>query len=83
MVVTTDFSKSNPDAVREVFRMLAESKRKAGLPAPGAVDFLPFGFEACRAALSAIIRYAAQQKLIPREMAVDELFDATTRSLKP
>ena len=51
VVVTEKLAKSNPDAVREVFRLLAESKQAAGLPKPGAIDFLPFGLEACRPAL--------------------------------
>jgi 4,5-dihydroxyphthalate decarboxylase len=83
MVVATEtLSRSNPEAVREVFRMLAESKRAAGLPKPG-IDFLPFGLEACRPALQIMINYTVQQKLIPRPLTVDELFDDTTRSLAP
>jgi 4,5-dihydroxyphthalate decarboxylase len=84
MVVATEkLSKSNPDAVREVFGLLAQSKRKAGLPKPGGIDFLPFGLNGCRAALATMIDYASQQKLIPRGLAVDDLFDATTRPLVP
>ena len=32
--------------------------------------------------LQMITRYAAQQQLIPREYAVDELFDDATRALR-
>jgi 4,5-dihydroxyphthalate decarboxylase len=81
VVVTEGLSRSRPDLVREVYRMLKESKRAAGLPNPGAIDFHPFGVEACRPALEMIISYAVQQKLIPRPFAVDDLFDDTTRSL--
>jgi len=61
--------------------MLKQSKRAAGLPTPGAIDFHPFGVEACRPALAMIIDYAVQQKLIPRPFTVDELFDDTTGTL--
>lgn len=84
MVVTTEkLSKSDPEAVREVFRLLVESKRSAGLPKPGSIDFLPFGFDACRPALQMMIGYCLQQKLIPRALEVEELFDDTTRGLAP
>ena len=84
MVVATEtLSRSDPDAVREVFRLLVESKQAAGLPKPGGIDFLPFGFEACRPTLEIMIKYTLQQKLVPRALDVEELFDATTRSLSP
>ncbi len=83
VVVTEKLSKSNPDAVREVFRLLAESKRAAGLPKPGGLDFLPFGRQACLPALRMMIKYTQQQKLLPRPLDVEELFDDTTRSLVP
>jgi 4,5-dihydroxyphthalate decarboxylase len=84
MVVATEkLSASNPEAVREVFRLLAHSKHAAGLPRPGSIDFLPFGLDACRPALRMMINYTMQQKLIPRALDVDELFDDTTRQLVP
>lgn len=81
VVVTEALSRSNPQAVREVYRLLKQAKAAAGLPQPGAFDFQPFGVEACRPALKMIINYAVQQKLIPRSFEVDELFDDTTRAL--
>jgi len=79
--VTESLSRSKPELVKEVFRMLKQSKQAAGLPKPGEIDFHPFGLEACRPALEMIIGYAFQQQLIPRSIEVDELFDDTTRSL--
>jgi 4,5-dihydroxyphthalate decarboxylase len=79
--VTESLSRAKPELVREVYRMLKESKRAAGLPEPGAIDFHPFGVEACRPALEMFISYAVQQKLIPRPFEVDDLFDDTTRAL--
>src|SRR5262249_35848779 len=65
VVASAAFSKTNRAAVAEVFHMLKESKRAAGLPKPGGYDFHPFGLEACRPALEMIIQYAVEQKLIP------------------
>ena len=82
VVVTENLANSQPDLVREVFGMLKRSKEAAGLPKPGAIDFHPFGIEACRPALKMIVNYAVQQKLIPRAFEVDELFNDVTRLLK-
>jgi 4,5-dihydroxyphthalate decarboxylase len=81
VVVKTSLSQSNPGAVREVFRMLHESKKAAGLPKPGAIDFLPFGFAAVKPALELMSSYALEMKIIPRRYSVEELFDDTTRAL--
>jgi len=40
-------------------------KKAAALPKAGEIDFLPFGFEACRPVLRMVINYALQQSLIP------------------
>ena len=81
VVVSESLSRSKPELVREVYGMLKQAKQAAGLPKPGAIDFQPFGVEACRPALDMIINYAVQQKLIPRPFKVDDLFDDTTRAL--
>jgi 4,5-dihydroxyphthalate decarboxylase len=82
VVVSTSVSKSDPGAVREVFRMLHESKKAAGLPKPGAIDTLPFGFDAVKPALDLMSSYALEMKIIPRRYSVEELFDDTTRALQ-
>jgi 4,5-dihydroxyphthalate decarboxylase len=51
------------------------------LPKPVEIDFLPFGFDACRPALQTIITYSLQQQLVPRKIEVEELFDDLTRTL--
>jgi 4,5-dihydroxyphthalate decarboxylase len=81
VVVKTGLAKSDPGAVREVFRMLQESKKAAGLPKPGALDNIPFGFAAVKPALDLISSYALEMKIIPRRYTVEELFDDTTRAL--
>ena len=81
VVVKSSLSKSNPGAVREVYRMLAASKKAAGLPKPGAIDTIPFGFDAVKPALDLMSSYALEMKIIPRRYSVEELFDDTTRAL--
>ena len=81
VVVKTNLAKSDPGAVREVFRMLSESKKAAGLPKPGAIDTIPFGFAAVKPALELMSSYALEMKIIPRRYSVEELFDDTTRAL--
>jgi 4,5-dihydroxyphthalate decarboxylase len=82
VVVKTALSQSDPGAVREVFRMLHDSKEAAGLPKAGAIDTLPFGFDAVKPALDLMSAYALEMKIIPRRYAVEELFDDTTRALQ-
>ncbi len=74
VVVSTDLSRNHPDVVREVHRMLTESAATA----PSAPRF---GADEMRGSLQTITRYVAQQKLIPHEFSVDELFDDVTRAL--
>ena len=81
VVIREPLLKSHPWLAQEVFRLLAESR--AAAPAKGGPDPFPFGVEANRKSLALIIRYAAQQGLIPREYSVDELFNDATRGLKP
>ena len=82
MVVRDSISKSRPDVVREVYRMLLESRRAAQPAADNSLlDPLRFGIEANRRSLELIIDYSFRQKLIPRKFSVDELFDDVTRVL--
>jgi 4,5-dihydroxyphthalate decarboxylase len=81
VVVTEKLAKSNPQAVKEIYRLLLQAKNAAGLPKAGEIDFLPFGLNACRPALQTVIDYALQQRLIPRKIEVENLFDDTTRAL--
>jgi 4,5-dihydroxyphthalate decarboxylase len=81
-VVQEELSKTRPDVVAEIFRLLLASKRAAPAPADG-VDSLPFGVAAIRKPLELLIGYALEQKIIPRPIDVDELFDDNTRNLRP
>jgi 4,5-dihydroxyphthalate decarboxylase len=81
VTVKASLSKSQPNAVREICRLLAESKRMAGPPPAGEPDTTPFGVEANRRNLEVAIDYLYRQRMIPRRFTVDELFDDVTRRL--
>lgn len=55
--------------VREVYRLLAESRKAAGDP-----PMNPFGVEANRRNLEIAIDFVHRQRLIPRRYTLDELF---------
>src|SRR4051794_8294553 len=73
VVVSQSLFDKHPDVVREVHRLLSESAN-ASAAAPR------FNADEMRRSLELIIRYTAQQRLIPRAYAVDELFDDVTRT---
>jgi 4,5-dihydroxyphthalate decarboxylase len=74
VVVSKALSDQHPDVVCEVHRLLAASAN-ASSAGPH------FTSGEMQRSLELIIGYAAQQKLIPRAFAVDELFDDVTRAL--
>jgi len=76
-VVREDLSKERPDVVRDIYRMLVESRKFA----PESATRPPAGLEPNRKGLELAIRWSFEQKIIPRMLSVDELFDATTAAL--
>lgn len=78
-VVHQDISRDQPEVVREIFRMLVESRNltEGGVPDP----FPPVGLEANRKGIQLAIDWAYDQKIILEKMSVDSLFDETTASL--
>lgn len=81
VVVKESLSKSDPAAVREIYRLLLESKKAARLPKAGEADVNPFGVEANRRNLEVVIDTVYRQRMIPKRFSVDELFDDVTRTL--
>jgi 4,5-dihydroxyphthalate decarboxylase len=79
-VMRESIVRSRPDVVREVYRVLKESRAAASLPT-GAEDPLRFGIAAIRQSLEQINAYAVEQKLIPRAFSADELFEESGRIL--
>lgn len=78
-VVHEDVSKQRPDIVRELYRMIVESRAltEGGVPA----IFPPIGLEENRKGLQLAIDWALDQKIIPHRLSVDELFDDVTGNL--
>ena len=74
VVVSQNLSDKHPDAVREVHRLLAESANASAAAQRFTADEM-------RRSLELITHYTAQQALVPRAWAVDELFDDVTRAL--
>jgi 4,5-dihydroxyphthalate decarboxylase len=78
-VVHEDISKKHPEVVHEIYRMIVESAALAKEDATAIAP--PLGLEANRQSLQAAIDWALEQKIIPRRLSVDELFDDVTGSL--
>ena len=79
-VIRREIAESRPDVVREVYRLLKESRAVAALPT-GADDPLRFGVNATRRSLEQMIVYSHQQSLLSRRPTVDELFADAVRIL--
>jgi 4,5-dihydroxyphthalate decarboxylase len=80
-VMRESIVRARPDAVREVYRVLKESRAAATGIATGAEDPLRFGINAVRASVEQLAAYAVQQKLIPRAYKAEELFEDALRIL--
>ena len=78
-VVRQEIAQERPDVVRELARMIKESR--AAAPAAMVASLPPLGLEANRKGLEMAIEWSFEQKIIPRRFTVDELFDDTTAHL--
>jgi len=75
MIVVTDaLAKSRPDLVTEIYRMLCDGKKAAGLPRPSEIDTIPFGHEANRPAIELMTSYMLQQGLISDRLPIDNVW---------
>ena len=83
IVVKESLLNTNPDAVREIFRMMKESKAAANEPlGADGIDYRPIGYSNNKRNFEMAAQYASQQKIIPRELKIDDLFNDLTRSLE-
>ena len=78
-VIRQEIARQRPDVVRELARMIAASR--AAAPAAATASLPPLGLEANRKGLEMAIEWSFEQKIIPRRLTVDELFDDTTANL--
>jgi 4,5-dihydroxyphthalate decarboxylase len=72
VVVSRELVETDPDLVREVYRVLKAGKDSVP---PASPDTIPFGIEANRPALEVLSDYVFQLRLVPRRISVDEMFD--------
>lgn len=79
-VIRQSIAESRPDVVREVYRLLTESRAAAVLPT-GVDDPLRVGIRANRQSIEYMVTYAFQQGLISRRPTTDELFEDARRIL--
>ena len=79
-IIRQSIAESRPDVVREVYRLLKESRAAAALPT-GTDDPARFGTRANRQSLEQIVSYAYQQGLISRRFTAEELFADAVRVL--
>jgi 4,5-dihydroxyphthalate decarboxylase len=82
MVVKSSLLKSDPAAVREIYRLLKES-RQASTEAPpkDGIDKHPIGYSANKRNFEVAAEYAWQQRTISKPLKLEDMFDATTRAL--
>jgi 4,5-dihydroxyphthalate decarboxylase len=82
MVVKSELAKSDPDAVREIYRMVKESRAASTEAAPkDGIDKRPIGYTANKRNFEVAAQYAWRQRITAKELKLDDLFDATTRAL--
>jgi 4,5-dihydroxyphthalate decarboxylase len=80
VAVKEDLARTAPEAVRDFYRLLLESRQAAGL-APEALTDHPFGFRENRRNLEVAIDYAWRQGLLPRRLEVDDLYGSVVQLL--
>lgn len=78
VVVKREIAERDPETVREIWRMMSESKRRAGGVHS---EFTPFGLATIRPDLEAAIDYIYATGVLPRRPSVAELFHPLTASL--
>jgi 4,5-dihydroxyphthalate decarboxylase len=82
VVVKASLAKEHPDVVRDIYRMLKESKAAANEPKPeDGFDKRPIGISNVRRNFDIAAQYAFQQGTLAKALKADDLFDATTRTL--
>jgi 4,5-dihydroxyphthalate decarboxylase len=79
-VMRASVVQSSPEVVREVYRVLKESREAVALPS-GEDNPLRFGIAATRRSLEQITGFAFHQHLIPRRPSIEELFADARRIL--
>jgi 4,5-dihydroxyphthalate decarboxylase len=80
-VVRASIARERPDAVRELYRVLKESRAAAHAIPTGEEDPLRFGISRVKDSVRQIASYALRQGLVPRMYPPEELFEDANRIL--
>jgi len=72
VAVTRDFAERRPDLIRHLYRIFGAMRNDAFRSAQLALH--PFGYDAMRPSVEALLQYAASQKLTSRPLSYDDLF---------
>jgi len=72
VAVTRAFAERRPDLVRHLYRIFGAMRSDAFSSAQLALH--PFGYDAMRPSVEALLQYAAAQKLTSRQLSYDDLF---------
>jgi len=80
LAIRRDVADRHPKQVHDLYRLFAQAAVAAPKGDDG-IDYLPFGFEAVRAPVEAMISHAVRQKIIPRHLSFDEVFGEAERLL--
>lgn len=75
VVVRKELAESHPELVREVYRLLQESRSAGGAAPKGdGPDLQPAGFDKLAPSLDMAVRFAHEQRLIGRRFTAEELY---------
>jgi 4,5-dihydroxyphthalate decarboxylase len=74
VVMRRDVAARHPQAAQAVYDLLERGKQ---LAPPTPADRLPDGFAALRERLELVLDFCSQQRLLPRPLTLDEIFDDT------
>jgi len=83
VAVKTELLRGRPDIARELYALLQQAKRLATPAGESVQDLTPFGIDSNRNALELLLRYSHTQGLIPRQFAVEELFEDFIQATQP
>jgi 4,5-dihydroxyphthalate decarboxylase len=80
VTVRREIAERRMDVVRDLLRLFRESKM-AALPSSTDRDPYPFGCKSLEPAISLALRYTAEQGLLPRRLAVDDVWEGLPAGL--
>lgn len=82
VAVRRELAEARPDIVKDIYTALQESRRTGeSKPTGPGPDLQPIGFQAVRPAVELVVRYAAEQRLIPEAYPVESLFGKTLEAV--